>query len=99
MGSTMRRCVQLTCLLAAIVLISLGLAWCAKEGWLPLSALPTLRVIFLASSALAGPIGFVATALLEKHGRKASALAIGTVALVAFLPALAACMRLAFPND
>jgi hypothetical protein len=85
--------------LSAIAVLAFVLLLCRNAGWLPDGTLIPLRVAAVGTSAVAGLFGLVVCLVLDFRGRTGAALAVGGLAGVAGLPALAVLMHLLFPAD
>jgi hypothetical protein len=94
-----RRWVHCSWVLSSVAILAFVLLLCRNAGWLPEGTLVPLRVTTVATSAAAGLLGFVVFLVADLRGRTRTAFAVGWLAGVASLPALAVLMHVLFPSD
>ena len=95
----MGRWVRCSYALSAAALAVFTVLVCSNDSGESWPALAPLRVMAVASSAVALLVGLVVFAVLDWRGRTGKALVVGGGAAVAGLPALAVLFRLLFPTD
>jgi hypothetical protein len=95
----MARWVRCSYVLSALAFLTFGLLLCGNAGWLPDSALAPLRATVVAISAAAGTVGLAMFVALDWRGRTRAAMAIGAMAGIAGLSALAVAVHVLFPAD